>query len=70
MKDRPPYKIAQTAQLGQPLPRRTFVKHMSKSAVGLATLNAFGAGANAALQGLFGRNLVPIVWAAEEDLLE
>ena len=69
MKDRPPYKIGTTARLEHLLSRRTFFEHIGKSGVGLAVLNAFGAGTNAALQGLFGRNLVPIVWAAEEDLL-
>ena len=72
MEDRASYKIdkaAQLKQLEQRLSRRAFVKHIGQSAAGLTVLNAFGAGANAALQGLFGRNLVPIVWAAEAQLL-
>ena len=72
MEDRASYTIGKAAQLKpleQRLSRRAFVKHIGQSAAGLTVLNAFGAGANAALQGLFGRNLVPIVWAAEAQLL-
>lgn len=34
---------------------------------GLAALAGFGAGAEAALQGLFGRGLIPVAWAAEAE---
>lgn len=49
--------------------RREFFRRVGKSGATLAFLSACGAGTEAVLQGLFGRGLLPVVWADEAELL-
>jgi hypothetical protein len=44
--------------------RRQFFGKVGKSGAALALLG-FGAGTEAALQGLFGRGMIPAAWASE-----
>jgi len=51
---------------GAGVSRRSFLQ---QAGLGGAALAGFGAGLDAALRGLFGRGLVPVVWASNENLL-